>query len=153
MKYLVLVTTFLCCAVASAMPKIGDYVNLNLTLNNAPVGTLEEELIQFDATKNQFLQQNTQTLSGTREVSTQWTNGVTDAQIAAIVSGCAQYGGVAQNITEPAGTFATCALPVNDNGTTGTMWIGAVPMGVVKLDITSGSNHIIGDVASFRLGQ
>jgi hypothetical protein len=33
------------------------------------------------------------------------------------------------------------------------MWIGAVPMGVVKLDITSGSNHIIGDAASFRLGQ
>lgn len=135
------------------MPKVGDYVNLNLTLNNAPVGTLEEEFIQFDATKNQYLEQITETLSGKRDVSTNWTTGVTDAEIAAYVSGCAQYGGAPQTITEPAGTFATCAIPVNNNGSVGTMWIGAVPMGIVKIDVTSGSNHVVADVASFRNGQ
>jgi len=153
MKYLVLVATFLCCAVASAMPKVGDYVNLSLTLNNAPVGTLEEELIQFDSGKNQYLQQNTQTLSGKRDVTQTWTDGVSDAQIAGIMSACANYGGVIQNITEPAGAFVTCALPVYSNGSVGTMWVGAVPFGVVKLDITNGGNHVIGDLAGFRLGQ
>lgn len=153
MKYLVLAIAFLSSAVAFAMPKVGDYASLNLTLNNAPVGTLEEELIQFDATKNQYLQQNTQTLSGKRDVTQTWTDGVTDAQIAAIISNCANYGGQIQSIIEPAGTFSTCALPVNSNGSTGMMWVANVPFGIAKLDITNQGNHIIGDLGAFRLGQ
>ena len=50
MKYLVLAVAFLSCAVASAMPKIGDYSAMNVILNNNPIGTLENELTQYDAT-------------------------------------------------------------------------------------------------------
>jgi len=153
MKYLVLAVAFLSCAVASAMPKIGDYSAMNVILNNNPIGTLENELTQYDATKNQYLQVTTQTYSGTKQTSQSWTNGISDTEIANILAACTNYGGNPQTVTEPAGTFSTCALPVNNNGAVGQVWIGAVALGIVKIDLTQGANHIIADLASFRLGQ
>lgn len=153
MKYLVLACTLLSCAVATAMPKIGDYSSMNVTLNSAAVGTVENELISFDAATNQFTERTTQTIAGNRSVSNVTTSGVTDALIAQILATCSSQGGTLQTITEPAGTFNTCAAPVNSNGTVGTMWVGAVPFGIVKIDVTNSGSHIIEDLASFKLGQ
>jgi hypothetical protein len=153
MKYLVLACTLLSCAVATAMPKIGDYSSMAVTLNNVAAGTIEFELISFDPATSKFTQRITENVMGNRTVSSSATDGVSDALINQIIADCALKGGAIQNISVPAGAFHTCALPINSNGNVGTMWVAAVPFGVVKADVMSSGTHIVEDLASFKMGQ
>lgn len=55
---------------------------------------------------------------------------------------CGQIGGKLETVTVAAGTFDTCAAPVNQNGQTGTTWVGNVPFGIVKTQITDTKNNL-----------
>jgi len=153
MKSIVLVAALFSSAVAFAMPKVGDYAMINVSLGGSAIGTLENEVVQFDAAKNQYLLRSTQDLMGQRKSNDTWGAGVSDQLINDILTNCSAKGGTPQSITVPAGAFATCALPVNSGGSTGTMWVGMVPFGIVKADITNSGNQIGEELASFKLGK
>ncbi len=153
MKCFTAITVFLTSVITIAMPKIGDHSVLSVIKNGVNIGTLEYELLQFDITKNQYLEVETQNFYGKKTVDQYWTTGMSDAQIASYLTHCPANGGIFQTVTVPAGTFPTCAVPVTLPDATETMWLGQVAMGVVKVDIQQGSNHLVANLVDFGLGH
>lgn len=155
-KFFVSTAVFLVSGLAMAMPKVGDDAVFNVTFGGPAPALLEMELVGFDSGTNNFMEKTTVTYNGTSQVNTQSLTSqqlLNDLQVASILASCANYGGVSQNITVPAGTFATCALPQSGNGIqSGTVWIGAVSFGFVKSDLiyTSGA-HTILELVSQRM--
>jgi len=142
---LVTVSAFLLTASAYAMPTVGDDAVYDLTLSNATStvqGSAEFKLTAFDSSANQYTQQTTITTNGQSQVSSETEDAagmLTDAQVASAIAHCSAAGGTNLSFTVPAGVFDTCALPIDNDGTTGTVWIAAVAFGVAKQDVTNSS--------------
>lgn len=144
---LLLVSALLMSASAFAMPKAGDSATYDIVVTSGDKtghGTETDELVQFDSAQNRFLQRTTQQFDGSApNTSEGWTaldELMDDATADHILAECAGMGGVSQTLQVPAGSFATCALPVNDEEqkTTGTVWVAKVPFGYVRLEVVSG---------------
>lgn len=134
MKLVTILATLVFATMAQASPAVGDYSKFVLTITNAQVslvGSYEAAIIGLDG--EAFKMSTTTTFPNSpadyNEESVTADRLASDADIAAILSGCRQFGGKLEKVTVPAGTFNTCALPTEDGGT---IWIGQVPFGVVK---------------------
>lgn len=62
-----------------------------------------------------------------------------DETIADVLANCAEYGGAAEQLVVPAGTFPSCKLAMQDDAgkDNGFMWIGTVPFGILKQVMTN----------------
>jgi len=150
MKLLAIAIFVLSSSAALATPAVGDYAVFSGTVTKGTQVTTirdEMELVSYDQTTNQFTEKITETTpagttSGSQQVDA--TKLLTDSTIAQILQTCASFGGVPASVTTAIATFNTCALPVDGNSK-GTVWVGAVPFGIVQMDLT--------DVASGQRSQ
>ena len=147
MKFLLAaVPVLLLSSVVFAIPAVGDYAkySLNMTVNGQVLaGTLEETLTAYDPASDSFTEQivvtdqngNAQTQLST----TQRSQLLNDAVLGQLPAVCAQAGGSLGSTTVPAGTFNTCNVPAS-NGSTGNVWIGDVPFGIVQANVADSSS-------------
>jgi len=153
-----ILSAFFLSTAAFAMPQVGDQAVYDLTLTKDgqtyhAVGV--EELVATDGSR--FLQRETQKMDGQPEqVSENWKDAselVSDARADQMLAQCAQAGGSPATTTVPAGSFATCALDVNnqDEGgvPSGKVWLGKVPFGVVHAEVTQNGVTTLIDLRSF----
>lgn len=145
-------------ASAFAMPAVGDQAlyNVNLTQGaQSMTGTLEQLITGMDGSL--FVVQQTTNMGKDSQVQTDKKAAqdlLSDATVNMVLQNCAANGGKSETITVPAGTFPTCAIPVQDSEGTGTYWIGAVAFGIVKGDFKySNGVHAVMDLQSFKMGQ
>lgn len=150
---------FLMTATAFAMPNVGDDAVFDATITSGTQsyqGTAEFSLTSYDASTDQFNQHTVQTIGGSTQANDALVDHlafITDAQATDAVASCAHYGGTAATVTVPAGTFATCAIPVQNPGQTGTSWIAPVAFGVVKQDVTnSDGSHVVLSLRTSTMG-
>lgn len=162
MRILIVVGIFALGCSAFAMPTVGDhavYVGTDQKQGAAPVaGSVELEIKDHNTTNDQYLVRATITTKDQApQVTDKWTeskNLLSDSKVQQALQFCSVIGGQKANLTVPAGTFDTCAVPVNDKNRQGTVWVGQVPFGVVQADITTKSNgeHTVGSLSSFHAG-
>jgi hypothetical protein len=143
---------------AYATPKVGDYAAFDLTITTSSgqtaQGTLEREITQNNGT--QFLERQVVTVAGQApQTSENWqdaSNFLDDSTIDAILGNCAAAGGNPQTISVPAGSYTTCAIDFDNNESKGTVWVGKVSLGVVRIDSFDKANSVTvsGLLRSFR---
>lgn len=154
MKILLTLATLIFAATAQATPAVGDYGNYDLTLTQASsVQTGSYELSLVSQAGANFEMQSVITIGGQPQSSQETVAAsdlLSDATITAVLGNCAQYGGQSAQITVPAGSFATCALPIDG----GVAWIGQVPFGVIQQSQaqSNGSNLVL-KLQSFVFGK
>ncbi len=128
---------------AHATPKVGDYAAYDMIF--AKGGSryqidFSQELLQFNPANNHYFRQETFTLPGLApDVRQTWlpaSDFLSDENISLILNNCSSSGGNLQNITVPAGSFQTCAMPHHSEESAGTIWIANVPFGFVRLEAT-----------------
>lgn len=143
---------------AYAIPAIGDMANYNFAITQQGqniTGTLEQTITSMNS--GLYNVQSTYNVNGQSQVQNDQKKAedlVSDAMINNILTNCASSGGQLASITVPAGAFNTCALPINDGEKTGTIWIGQVAFGVVKMDTTTtAGDKTYVELVSFKLGQ
>ena len=132
---------------AHATPKVGDsavyIVKLGLNGQSAEA-TNQVELVQFDLSKNAYLERQTFTLQGRApETADNWKatdEFMNDATIDEALSNCQANGGLSQKVYVPAGEFATCALNFDAPEASGVVWVGKAPFGVIKSEIVRKDN-------------
>ena len=133
---------------AFADAKVGDMAAFDLTVSGMGTGTTISTITAFDPATQTYTVKTETNFNGQTEVEEEASPAAdmaTDAQIAAVLANCANYGGTAENITVPAGTFAVCTM----NG----MSIGNVPFGVVKLVQMSEGMTITMELSSMARGN
>lgn len=143
---------------ALAMPAVGDNAVYSLQISQggqSMSGTLETTITGF--ANGSYSLESKINMGGQQQVQNdqrQAQEMVTDALISQIMTNCAQYGGKLESVTVPAGTFNTCALPVNPQDGTGTTWVANVPFGLVKVDSTDTQGQkTFGELNSFKFGK
>jgi len=164
MKMLIGVLVLLASAAALATPAVGDYVKYNISVTpagstTAVTGTLEQQLMSFNATTNQYDQKNTTTITGgTATVQEGLVNAadlITDAGIAQILGNCSSFGGTSASAVLPDGSHTNgCAVPVDSTTEHSTYVVVKVPFGIFAADIVSkaNGNHTIATLNSYKVG-
>ena len=158
---LFVLNAFFVSGTALAFPKVNDSANFDLaaTLSSGQAfsGSFVLSLTEYNPSSKQFRQVQSLTVpaAGVDQTSDQWMNEsdlITNAQASAYVSQCASSNGTPETISVPAGTFNTCKTVVNNDNSKGFAWIGVVPFGVVKQDLTDKENgmHMILNLKSFK---
>ena len=123
---------------AYAMPTVGDYAAYDVVLPNPnkTVISFQQELVAFDATRNEFILRRTQKFPGQAEkvetVPVSTADLLDDATVDSILAYCAGAGGTLQTITVPAGTFNTCPIPQNRDGSK-VVYVAKVPFGFARM--------------------
>jgi hypothetical protein len=145
-------------ATAFAMPTVGDNALFDVIISQggrSVKGTLEST-IKAVANGNYSIESKIN-LGGQFKIQNDQRNKqelVSDAMVSGILGNCAHYGGKAESVTVPAGTFKTCALPSQDKGSKGTTWIAQVAFGFVKVDTTSANGQrTYAELKSFKFGK
>jgi len=145
-------------ATAFAMPAVGDLALYNVTVSQGGQtisGTVETTITATNA--GMFTMQTTMNFNGQSQVKSEQRSAqdlLSDSTIQQIIAQCAQVGGKIESVTVPAGTFNTCAVPSQEHGTTGTMWVAQVPFGLVKIDQTNAQGQkTYGELQSFKMGH
>lgn len=159
MKLLSCIALMFCVnSLALATPKIGDYAQYQLNVQNGSNSvdlSLIREILNQDSSGNFLVRQILQLPDGNQQVS-ETTEGadqfLTDATIDGLLANCAGAGGALQTVTVPAGSFETCAVPYTNESETGTAWIGKVSFGLVLIQSTSKEDGTMttGQLVSFR---
>ena len=134
-----------------AAPKVGEFSVLDghywQSGQTLPV-SVRTENTQYDANKNEMLLRTTSTVIGQPpQVEEEWRKAdelISQENAPFIADAFCQSkkDGNIENVTTPAGTFKTCKYPVNESNTTGFMWVGGVPNGIIKLDLADSSQGI-----------
>jgi len=144
---------------AFAMPTVGDVAVYNTTIvqgGQTMVGTLEQSITGIDSAGKLNIQ-TTMNFNGQKQVQTEQRDAqelISDGMASDIVANCANYGGQSDSVTVPAGSFHACAIPTNENGGTGKVWIAAgVAFGVVKADMNQNGMTTHAELASFKNGN
>ncbi len=126
---------------AFAFPALNDLVKYEVTQKDSngtiAAGTMEVQLVEFNATDNTFKQRTTTTMKGQPQVEETWVKKedlVTDEQITNMLAMCAQIGGKTEMVTTKAGHFDTCMMTTDDNNALANVWLGSAPFGVIKLN-------------------
>ena len=152
---------FLASSAALAYPAVGDFAMMSGTATqggmNASV-TLERSIVSFDVTTDSFAVVETQTINGQAQTSTLSSKSdemITQQQVNGMLTYCTMYSGALETITVPAGTFATCKMPTQDDSgqQSGFVWIGDVTFGIVKITGKSQGADYTLELASFRSGN
>jgi len=139
MKSLVLITVLLASIQALAFPKVGDRAHFVGTLAAADGSTaaitLTLEITEYDSAADKYKVARTITNSAQPTLvpvtSESWSSPAelaSDAELAALLAGCTQRGGVLENITVKAGRFDTCKISHDAV----TIHFGNVPFGILS---------------------
>jgi hypothetical protein len=136
-SFVVLTLTFAGMA-AEATPAVGEKsvfaVNLAKGQQTAD-GTMTLELTAFDAGTDTWTMVTTTMFNGHEEKKTTPTKTadlIGDAMIDQVLGNCVASGGTVDTVVSPVGNIPACALPINDNESTGTLWVSKVPFGYSK---------------------
>jgi hypothetical protein len=162
MKKLIYVGLLLASPMAFAMPTVGDFAAFDVQSTvdgHQQTGVVSYELSSYDAATKKFHERLTAQETGgpvrvgEKDLTTE--NLVSDKEIADYLSNCRTYGGRAETLTTPAGSFKTCAISTNDDTTERTIWYGKVPFGIVKDDVTLSltGDRMIVILKSFKNGS
>lgn len=144
-KALILVSVFVMSTAAYAMPNVGDEAMFAVTTTQSGqtlTGTMEFKLMSHDTTTDNWDEQITTSIAGQTSNQDQTLTSsslLTDLQAQQILASCGSVNGALATITVPAGTFNTCAVPQNNNGETGTVWVADVTFGIVQENLTNSS--------------
>jgi hypothetical protein len=141
--------TLVFAALSHATPKMGDFASYQLEMSSREHNLsviIDKEILSFDASQNSYLVRQTMTQEGnppeSLEENTPADQMITDEMIDSILVNCGSTGGSLQSVTVPAGTFNTCAMPIDNESESGTVWIAKVPFGFVQLQTTSKSEGV-----------
>jgi len=145
-------------ASAYATPKLGDFASFDTFVvhdGQQMNGIFQQEIVQFDSAKNEFLERQTVTMEGQpTEVTDLWKDAseyLDDATIDAILENCDAVGGTRQAVATRAGEFDTCAMGFDQEESSGTAYVAKVPFGVARVDTVLNSGvTIILSINSFR---
>lgn len=134
---------------AFAMPKVGDDAVYDVSESqngkNLFNGTVELQLVSFDAPTLQFVERTIKTdANGAKSFRDDFVDGqylLSTPQVLDAVRHCAHYDGRQETITVPAGTFACCAIPAVTDSENGTTWISNVAFTIVKMEMQMNDGH------------
>ena len=139
---------------AQAMPSVGDQASYSITLSNQGQTTTSTEtdvIVAFDSSKNQFqIQQTVTPLGSSPTVTTSWVDAnrlYSNADLSRFMSQCQSMGGSLQSVSVPLGTLGACALSKDPSST---IWYGHAPFGMIKVDATTGTQHLIKSLTSYQ---
>lgn len=156
---LVILTLTLAGLVAEATPVIGDKAAFAVTLTSGAQkvnGRVTFELTAYDKATETWTQVSTTEVSGqtqTQQDKIATADLLTDATIDSVLANCAAQNGKEETLTTPAGEFKACAVPINNNEGTGTVWISKVPFGYSKWVATRTDGTVIeGILESYKAG-
>lgn len=143
---------------AMATPKVGDYALFDavMTQNLKPVSfLLSMELTAYDAAQKKYQQKQVITVNGKAQEQSDWVavdDLTSDAAIDSLLSDCVNQGGKAESITVATASIPTCAFPQDTADEKGTVWVGKVPFGLVKIDTVykADNRHLVATLKSFH---
>lgn len=123
---------------AEATPAVGEksVFAVNITQGSQTAdGTMTLELTAFDAATDSWTMVTTTAFNGQEQretKSTKTSDLISDAMIDHLLANCVASGGALDTVTSPAGSLPACAMPINDESSTGTLWVSKVPFGYSK---------------------
>lgn len=123
---------------AEATPAIGEksIFAVNVTKGTQTVnGHMTLELTAYDATTDMWTLVTTTEFNGqtkTKTTPTKSADLINDATIDAVLGNCEGSGGKTDPVVTPTKTYPACAMPINDQTSTGTLWVSKVPFGYSK---------------------
>ncbi|HEX4925217.1 MAG TPA: hypothetical protein VFV50_14080 [Bdellovibrionales bacterium] len=159
MKLLSALLLTLAATSAMAMPAVNDAASYDVTVSQGGQsisGTQDLVITAYNATTKLYTVKSTSTFNGQTQVQEQTTTAdklVSDAAANQLLSNCAAQGGTLGQVTVPAGTLDACTLPVNENGARGTVSLGAVPFGLIKLEVANASQSMTLTLKAYTKGQ
>lgn len=145
-KSLLISVSFLFCASAFAYPAVGDKVEWagsidRLDGTSTQIKVVKEVLSHDTVTKKWTIKKdvtiNSETTSETKIEETLYS----PEQYKQTLANCEANSGKIEEITVPAGTFKSCMLTsISADGTVDEKWWGDAPFGVVRRNLTEGTN-------------
>lgn len=144
---------------ALAMPTVNDAANYDITLTSAGQtlkGTQDRVVTALDSATQLYTVKETVTLNGqtqVKEVKVTKDKLFSDAAAEQLMSSCSAQGGTVQQVTVAAGTLPACAIPYNDSGATGTIYVGKVPFAVIKMEISANGQTMTLALRSYNIAQ
>lgn len=158
MKFFAALALTLASSAVFAMPKVGDLSNYNGTFQGSGGGSIAFtqalQLTSFNAQANTYAMTSTLVTPNQTKTETENVNAadlLTTEQVADALANCPAYGGTAETIVVPAGSFATCKI-VNNDGSQ--IWVAQVPFGIAKqISYDEDKNILTLELASFTFGQ
>jgi hypothetical protein len=161
MKLLTIIGFLLSGSFAVAMPAVNDYAQFAATVSDGTktqTAVYELQLTAYDAQKKEFTMSVTFSHDGQSVTQTNQVpegNLPTDAVIAQMLTNCTAFGGKAEKLTVGTAAIDTCAIPSGEGDESGTVWIGAVPFGVVKQQVTNTKSGLTNTMtlSSYRSGS
>lgn len=143
-----------------ASPAIGDRASFSVTTNQSgvtKVGSEEWALVDFNPKTLQFKKRITTTQSdGTSQVQEMWIDSssfYSNHFVTAQISHCEKSGGTSKNVSIPAGTFSSCGISLRSQNAPGTLWLGYVPFGVLKLETNDSRGIVVKTLSNYHFGQ
>lgn len=160
MKALLVIASLVVSSVAFAMPSVNDSASYDVVVtqgNQSQHITYDASLTEYNSGQDTFKMVEVTTVHGQQPQTQEgWVKGedlASDELVAELLTNCAKYRGKAGKVTVPAGTFDSCALPQNNNGVVGTLWVAKVSFGIAKIEQSNGRQKMVMALKSFKLGQ
>jgi putative hemolysin len=159
MKIVTILASLVLSSVAFAMPAVNDYAQYDVSVTQGSATNqvvFEQTITAYNQAAGTYSVQGVVTQNGTSQTQVREVPAsslLSTDVVKQALSNCAQAGGQAESVTTPAGTFETCGLPLSSNGMTGKINVGLVAFGVVKSDVTYGTQHTVAVLKSQRLGK
>ncbi len=163
MKSLFIAALVLCGSFAYATPNVGDMASYDVTISNGTTvvnQNVMRKLIAYDAVAKAYASQTTiKPTTGEARVSTVAVTEdsiLGDAFMTNIIPKCvSDMDGVVESVTTGKGTMQACKLTVANANATGFQWVGAVPFGVIKTDVTmtASKNHLVVKLVDYTFGK
>ncbi len=128
-------------ATAFGYPAIGDmaeFAGTHTKSNGQKVSAYAKfEIFDYVADRKQYLQREETAIGGIEQTVTAFVpeaDYLTRAQILELLSTCSARGGKPGTTKVPAGKFKTCAYPIDNDESSGKIWLADVPYGAVQAD-------------------
>ena len=160
MKIFTLVSVVMASILAQATPKVGDKITYNINIVNSgatSTGTMSIELTAYDIATDSWMKSTELSIAGNDRKGSEQVSSkelLSDETIQAILTNCAQSNGRIEILQTAAGALNTCALDFEQDTAKTTVWIGAVPMGLVQFQtVTQDGSSSGGTLASFANGN
>jgi hypothetical protein len=146
---------------ALAIPRVGDSIHKagEYALSSG-VGTIAQDMTVISVTNGQYTLRTTTVINNGAPTShdDQYSanNLLGHEEVLSLLSSCAALGGTRGSVTVAGSTFDSCAIPENNDGCTGTIWVGEVPFGNVAMDVScpaKGITRLVLPTTADRGGQ
>ncbi|MEQ1876935.1 MAG: hypothetical protein ABL958_09840 [Bdellovibrionia bacterium] len=145
--------------VALAMPAVNDSASYDITFTQGGqtlTGTQDLVITAYNQATKLYTVKSTVTFNGQTQVKESQTPAeklLSDAAAEQLMAKCSEQGGAVTQVTVGAGTLAACAVPVNENGATGTLYLGTVPFGLIKMEVNANGQSMLMTLRAFNKGS